>query len=75
MNSFMNSYKHRSQAIEIYIKFGKRVRAPIRQLVYPTKNALSCWCRKFEECLDLTAGYAGRENTPGLGKKAELQHE
>jgi len=36
----MYSYEDRIRAVELYIKLGKRVRATIRQLGYPTKNAL-----------------------------------
>jgi len=56
----MYSYKDRIRAVELYIKLGERVRATIRQLGYPTKNALKGWCREFEQRLDLPVGYAGR---------------
>ncbi|MBF2718240.1 hypothetical protein GOZ80_25950 [Agrobacterium vitis] len=36
----MYSYEDRIRALELYIKLGKRVRATIRQMGYPTKNAL-----------------------------------
>lgn len=39
----MYSYEDRIRAVELYIKLGKRVRATIRQLGYPTKNALKAW--------------------------------
>ena len=51
----MYSYKDGIQAVELYIKLGKRVRATIRQLGYPTKNALKGWYREFELRLDLAA--------------------
>ena len=51
----MYSYKDRIRAVELYIKLGKRVRATIRQLGYPTKNALKGWYREFELRLDLAA--------------------
>ena len=35
----MYSYEDRIRAVDLYIKLGKRVRATIRQLGYPTKNA------------------------------------
>ena len=35
----MYSYDDRIQAVELYIKLGKRVGPTIRQLGYPTKNA------------------------------------
>lgn len=49
----MYSYEDRVRAVELYIKFGKRVRATIRQLGYPSKNALKGWSREYERCLDL----------------------
>lgn len=54
----MYSYEDRIRAVELYIKLGKRVRATIRQLGYPTKNALKGWYREFEQRLDLPVGYA-----------------
>lgn len=53
----MYSYKDRIRAVELYIKLGKRQRATIRQLGYPTKNALKGWYREYEERRDLPAGY------------------
>ncbi len=36
----MYSYEDRIRAVKLYIKLGKRLRATIRQLGYPTKNSL-----------------------------------
>ena len=36
----MYSYEDRIRAVELYIKLGKRTSPTIRQLGYPTKNAL-----------------------------------
>lgn len=41
----MYSYEDRLRAVQLYIKLGKRVRLTIRQLGYPTKNALKGWYR------------------------------
>jgi putative transposase len=57
----MYSYKDRIRAVELYIKLGKRVRPTIRQLGYPTKNALKGWHREYEKKRDLAVGYAGRK--------------
>lgn len=54
----MYSYEDRIRAVELYIKLGKRVKATIRQLGYPTKNALKGWFRQYERGLDLPKGYA-----------------
>lgn len=44
----MYSYEDRIRAVELYIKLGKRVGATLRQLGYPTKNALKGWYREYE---------------------------
>ena len=54
----MYSYEDRIRAVRLYIKLGRRVAVTIRQLGYPTKNALKSWHREFEQRLDLPAGYA-----------------
>ncbi len=55
----MYSYEDRIRSVELFIKLGKRVRATIRQLGYPTNNALEGWHREYEQRLDLPVGYAG----------------
>jgi transposase-like protein len=54
----MYSYEDRVRAVELYIKLGKRTAATIRQLGYPTKNALKGWHREFERSRDLPLGTA-----------------
>lgn len=39
----MFSYEDRLRAVQLYIKLGKRIGLTIRQLGYPTKNALRNW--------------------------------
>ena len=56
----MYSYEDRIRAVELYIRLGKRVRATILQLGYPTKNALKGWHREYEKRLDLPVGFAVR---------------
>ncbi len=71
----MYSYEDRIRAVELYIKLGKRVRPAIRQLGYPTKNALKGWYREYEQRLDLPAGYAGREPKYSQAQKeAAVEH-
>ncbi|MGR8928726.1 MULTISPECIES: IS3 family transposase [Rhizobium] len=53
----MYSYEDRMRAVLLYIKLGKRANATIRQLGYPTKNALKHWYREFARGRDLSAGY------------------
>ena len=66
----MYSYEDRTRAVELYIKLVKRVRPTIRQLGYPTKNALKGWCREYEKRLDLPMGYAGRDPKYSQAQKA-----
>ena len=53
----MYLYEDRIRAVKLYIKLGKRTRATIRQLGYPTKNSLIGWHREFEQSRDLQVGY------------------
>ena len=54
----MYSYEDRLRAVRLYIKLGKRGGLTIRQLGYPTKNALKSWHREYERSTDVSAGYA-----------------
>ena len=53
----MYSYEDRLRAVRLYIKLGKRTGLTIRQLGYPTKNALKAWHRAYEQRLDLPATF------------------
>ena len=53
----MYSYEERLRAVELYLKYGRRMKATLRELGYPTKNALKAWCQEFEETGDIQAGY------------------
>lgn len=53
----MYSYEDRIRAVELFIKLGNRPRATIRQLGYPTKNALIGWYRAYIQDCDLREGY------------------
>jgi transposase-like protein len=54
----MYSYEDRIRAVRLYIKLGRRTGATIRQLGYPTKNALKSWHREYEQGGDLRVGLA-----------------
>ena len=54
----MYSYEDRIRAVKLYIKLGKRLRATIRQLGYPTKNSLISWYREYERSQELRVGYS-----------------
>ncbi|WP_343685106.1 IS3 family transposase [Asticcacaulis sp.] len=71
----MYSYTDRVRAVELYLKLGKRIKATIRQLGYPTKNALKAWCREYEEQLDLRKRCAVRAPKYSEAEKhAALEH-
>ena len=53
----MYSYEDRIRAVKLFIKLGNRPRATIRQLGYPTKNALIGWYRAYIQDCDLQEGY------------------
>ena len=56
----MYSYEERLRAVKLYIKLGKRVQATIRELGYPTKNALKGWHREYQRLQDLPIRSAPR---------------
>ena len=49
--------------MHLYIKLGKRIGLTIRQLGYPTKNALKTWHGEYEQRRDLPAGYVRPRGT------------
>ena len=53
----MYSYEDRIRAVKLYIKLGKRSYPTIRQLGYPTNNALKNRHREYEHSRDLQVGY------------------
>lgn len=56
----MYSYEERMRAVAVYIKLGKRVDATIRELGYPSKNALKGWYSEYERHESLRNGSAPR---------------
>ena len=71
----MYSYEDRIRAVKLYIKLGKRARATLRQLGYPTKNALIGWYREFEQSRDLQVGYTrSRLKYSDAQRKVAVQH-
>jgi len=53
----MYSYEDRLRAVQLYVKLGKRASLTIRQLGYPTKNALKVWYLAYERSCDLPRAY------------------
>lgn len=59
------------RAVQLYIKLGKRANAAIRQLGYPTKNALKHWHRELARGNDLS--HAAKPNEKWLTDITEFQ--
>ena len=71
----MYSYEDRVRAVELYLKLGKRIKATIRQLGYPTKNSLKAWCEEFEKRGDLQKEYVrGKPKYSEEQKNVALEH-
>ena len=63
----MYSYEDRLRSVQLYIKLDKRIGLTIRQLGYPTKNALKTWHRECEQRLDLPVSVASRPHCAEVG--------
>ena len=70
----MYSYEDRLRAVQLYIKLGKRIGLTIRQLGYPTENALKTWHREYEQRQDLPAGYVRLPRYSQAQKKQAVEH-
>lgn len=71
----MYSYEDRIRAVKLYIKLSKRPGATIRELGYPTKNALKSWHRECEQSRDLPADYVlSRPKYSDEQKEVAVQH-
>ena len=70
----MYSYEDRLRAVQLYIKLGKRLGLTIRQLGYPTKNALKTWYGEYEQRLDLPAGYVRQPRYSQAHKERAVEH-
>jgi transposase InsO family protein/transposase-like protein len=70
----MYSYEDRLRAVQLYIKLGKQVRLTIRQLGYPTKNALKSWYRAYERSADMPAGYARQPRYTQAQRDIAVEH-
>ena len=70
----MYSYEDRLRAVQLYIKLGKRLALTIRQLGYPTKNALKTWYGEYEQRLELPAGYVRPPRYSQAHKERAVEH-
>lgn len=71
----MYSYEDRIRAVKLYIKLGKRTNATIRQLGYPTTNALKSWLREYERDGNLRVGQArSKSKYSAEQKRTAIEH-
>ena len=70
----MYSYEDRLRAVQLYIKLGKRVGLTIRQLGYPTKNALKPWYLEYEQRRDLPRVYTREAKYTAAQRKPAVDH-
>lgn len=70
----MYSYDDRLRAVQLYIKLGKRVGLTIRQLGYPTKNALKAWHQAYEHRQALPIGYVRQPKHTSAQKQLAEEH-
>ncbi|WP_022981337.1 IS3 family transposase [Ideonella sp. B508-1] len=70
----MYSYEDRLRAVQLYIKLDKRIGLTIRQLGYPTKNALKAWYREYEQSQALRAGYTRPAKFSQAEKERAVEH-
>lgn len=70
----MYSYEDQLRAVQLYITLGKRLGLTIRQLGYPTKNALKTWYREYEQRHDLQAGHIRLPRYSQAHKERAVEH-
>lgn len=70
----MYSYDDRLRAVQLYIKLGKRAGLTIRQLGYPTKNALKAWHRAYEQRQDLPPAYMRQPKYTPAQRQQAVDH-
>lgn len=70
----MYSYEDRLRAVRLYIKLGKRIGLTIRQLGYPTKNALKTWYREYDQSRELRVGYTRPAKFSQAEKERAVEH-
>ncbi len=66
----MYSYEQRIKAVELYIKYGLRAAAVIRELGYPNRHSLVTW---YKEYLNNGSLHSKQERTPKYSKEQRQQ--
>lgn len=53
----MYSYEEQLRAVKLYLKYGRRLKVTVRELVHSTKGSLKAWRAEFEEGGNLQEKY------------------
>ena len=69
----MYTYEQRMAAVSLYIKYGKRAAATIRDLGYPNRHVLIQWYREFEQNGDLRKVMVRKPKFSDAQKEAALE--
>ena len=69
----MYTYEQRMAAVSLYIKYGKRAMATIRNLGYPDRHMLIQWYREYEQNGDLRKVMVRKSKFSDAQKEAALE--
>ena len=69
----MYTYEQRMAAVSLYIKYGKRAAATIRDLGYPNRHVLIQWYREFEQNGELRKVMVRKPKFSDAQKEAALE--
>jgi len=70
----MHSYEDCIRAVDLYLRYGKRLTVVVRELGYPSVKQLGRWVRIFEEYGDLPRGLKSRKRYSHAQKVAAVEH-
>ena len=70
----MYSYEARMRAVRLYIKYGRRPAATIRELGYPSRGMLRSWYREITESGDLHQDFRRKPKYSHEEKQRAVEH-
>ena len=70
----MFTYQQRIKAVELYIKYGLKAAATIRDLGYPTRRSLQSWYREYRDTGDLHRDITRKSRFTDKQKSAAVDH-
>ena len=70
----MYSYEDRKKAVELYIQYGLRASATIRELGYPDRHSLSMWYKEYLENGDLHTTFERTPKFKSEQRRIALEH-